>query len=112
MFDYLQVYESSPSEIQQLKLISGKKVIVAIKTKDQQTVDLHRQYIEIADSFLFDGSSSYGTSSSFNWDYLKSIKSSFFLAGGIGARGTPSIFVNEIFTPGYISKEQIINMLK
>ena len=35
-----------------------------------------------------------------------------FLAGGIGARGTPSIFVNEIFTPGYISKEQIINMLK
>ena len=37
---------------------------------------------------------------------------SSFLAGGIGARGTPSIFVNEIFTPGYISKEQIINMLK
>ena len=37
---------------------------------------------------------------------------SSFLAGGIGARGTPSIFVNEIFTPGYISKEQIINMLR
>ena len=37
---------------------------------------------------------------------------SSFLAGGIGARGTPSIFVNEIFTPGYISKERIINMLK
>ena len=37
---------------------------------------------------------------------------SSFLAGGIGARGTPSIFVNEIFTPGYISKQQIINMLK
>ena len=37
---------------------------------------------------------------------------SSFLAGGIGARGTPSIFVNEIFSPGYISKEQIINMLK
>ena len=37
---------------------------------------------------------------------------SSFLAGGIGARGTPSIFVNEILTPGYISKQQIINMLK
>ena len=84
MYDYFQIYDASPSQIQQLKLISGKKVIVAIKTKDQQTVDLHQQYIGIADSFLFDGSSSYGTSSSFNWDYLKSIKSSFFLAGGIG----------------------------
>ena len=84
MYDYFQIYDATPSQIQQLKLMSGKKVIVAIKTKDQKAVDLHRQYIWIADSFLFDGSSSYGTSSSFNWDYLKSIKSSFFLAGGIG----------------------------
>ena len=85
MYDYFQVYDAaSPSQIQQLKLTSGKKVIVAIKAKDQKAVDLHKQYIGIADSFLFDGSSSYGTSSSFNWDYLKSIKSSFFLAGGIG----------------------------
>ena len=42
----------------------------------------------------------------------KIIVLSSFLAGGIGARGTPSIFVNEIFTPGYISKQKIINMLK
>ena len=34
-----------------------------------------------------------------------------FLAGGVGARGTPSIFVNEIFRPGYLSKQQIIGML-
>ena len=84
MYDYFQIYDTSPSQIQQLKLISGKKVIVAIKAKDQKAVDLHKLYIGIADSFLFDGSSSYGTSSSFNWDYLRSIKSSFFLAGGIG----------------------------
>ena len=84
MYDYFQIYDTSPSQIQQLKLISGKKVIVAIKAKDQKAVDLHRQYIGIADSFLFDGSSSYGTSSSFNWNYLKTVKSSFFLAGGIG----------------------------
>ena len=84
MYEYFQIYDASPSQIQQLKLMSGKKVIVAIKAKDQKAVDLHKQYIGIADSFLFDGSSSYGTSSSFNWDYLKSIKSSFFLAGGIG----------------------------
>ena len=84
MYDYFQIYNASPSQIQQLKLMSGKKVIVAIKAKDQKAVDLHKQYIGIADSFLFDGSSSYGTSSSFNWNYLKTIKSSFFLAGGIG----------------------------
>ena len=84
MYDYFQIYDASPSQIQQLKLISGKKVIVAIKAKDQKAVDLHKQYIGIADSFLFDGSSSYGTSASFNWDYLKTVKSSFFLAGGIG----------------------------
>ena len=84
MYDYFQIYDASPSQIQQLKLISGKKVIVAIKAKDQKAVDLHKQYIGIADSLLFDGSSSYGTSSSFNWNYLKTIKSSFFLAGGIG----------------------------
>ena len=86
MYEYFQIYDASPSQIQQLKLISGKKVIVAIKAKDQKTVDLHKRYIGIADSFLFDGSSSYGTSSSFNWDYLKSIKSSFFLAGGVGIK--------------------------
>ena len=84
MYDYFQIYDTSPSQIQQLKLMSGKKVIVAIKAKDQKAVDLHKQYIGVADSFLFDGSSSYGTSASFNWDYLKTVKSSFFLAGGIG----------------------------
>ena len=73
MYEYFQIYDASPSQIQQLKLISGKKVIVAIKAKDQKAVDLHKQYIGVADSFLFDGSSSYGTSASFNWDYLKTV---------------------------------------
>ena len=84
MYDYFQIYDTSPSQIQQLKLISGKKVIVAIKAKDQKAVDLYRQYLGIADGFLFDGSSSYEMSSGFDWNYLKTVKSSFFLAGSIG----------------------------
>ena len=32
-FDYLQVYETSPSKSKQLKLISNKKIIQAIKVK-------------------------------------------------------------------------------
>jgi len=39
------------------------------------------------------------------------IQLSSFIAGGIGARGTPAIFINEEFTPGYISKAQIKGML-
>ena len=42
----------------------------------------------------------------------KMIQLSSFLAGGVGARGTPSLFINEYFSPGYINKNQIINMLK
>ncbi len=42
----------------------------------------------------------------------KIIQLSSFLAGGVGARGTPSLFINEYFSPGYINKNQIINMLK
>ena len=37
---------------------------------------------------------------------------SSFLAGGVGARGTPAIFINENFTPGYIPKNRIIGLLK
>ena len=84
MYDAFQIYDASPSQVQQLKLISEKKIMIAIKVKDQKTVDLHKQYIGIADDFLFDGSSAYGTSSSFNWNYLKNVKCSFLLAGGVG----------------------------
>ena len=35
-----------------------------------------------------------------------------FIGGGVGARGTPSLFVNENFSPGYISKSKIISLLK
>ena len=45
-------------------------------------------------------------------DNDKIIHISSFLAGGIGARGTPAIFINEEFSAGYISKQQIISLLK
>ena len=40
------------------------------------------------------------------------IQLSSFLAGGVGARGTPALFVNENFIPGYIPKKEIISLLK
>jgi len=41
----------------------------------------------------------------------KIMKLSSFLASGSGARGTPAMFINDIFTPGYISRGQIEGML-
>tara|TARA_Y100001970_G_scaffold259736_1_gene341049 strand:+ start:331 stop:954 length:624 start_codon:yes stop_codon:yes gene_type:complete len=42
----------------------------------------------------------------------KLIALSSFIAGGSGARGTPSMFVNEFFYPGYLSKARIEDLLK
>ena len=44
-------------------------------------------------------------------DVEKMIKLTSFLAGGSGARGTPSMFINDIFSPGYLSRGQIEGML-
>ena len=40
------------------------------------------------------------------------VKLSSFLANGAGARGTPTLFINEEIFPGYISAEQIKSLLK
>jgi len=82
-FDYLQVYETSPSKSKTLKLISNKKIIQAIKVKKKEDINLYKQYIGIADEFLFD-SSAMEKSYTFDWSYLKNIEiSEWFLAGGI-----------------------------
>ena len=82
-FDYLQVYETSPSKIKELKLISSKKIILAIKVKKKEDIDLYKQYVGVADEFLFD-STAMEKSCAFNWSYLKDIKiKEWFLAGAI-----------------------------
>ena len=82
-FDYLQIYETSPSKSKTLKLIFNKKIIQAIKIKKKEDINLYKQYIGIADEFLFD-SSSMEKSSTFDWSYLKNIEiNDWFLAGGI-----------------------------
>ena len=82
-FDYLQLYDTTPSKAQELKLISGKKIIQAIKVKNDEDINSYKQYIGIADEFLFD-SSAMEKSSIFNWSYLKNIEiNGWFLAGGI-----------------------------
>ena len=82
-FDYFQVYETSPSKVKELKLISNKKIIQAIKVKKEEDINFYKQYIGVADEFLFD-SSAMEKSSVFDWSYLKNIEiKEWFLAGGI-----------------------------
>ena len=82
-FDYLQLYDTTPSKAQELKLISGKKIIQAIKVKNDEDINSYKQYIGIADEFLFD-SSAMEKSAIFDWSYLKNIEiNEWFLAGGI-----------------------------
>ena len=82
-FDYFQIYDASPSEVKEIKLIYNKKIIQAIKVKKKEDINLYKQYIGIADEFLFD-SSGMEKSFSFDWNFLKNIEiKSWFLAGGI-----------------------------
>jgi len=82
-FDYLQLYETSPAKSKELKLISSKKIIQAIKVKKKEDIDSYKQYIGVADEFIFD-SPAMEKSSTFNWDYLKNVKiKGWFLAGGV-----------------------------
>ena len=85
-FDYLQVYETSPSKSKTIKLIFGKKIIQAIKVKKKEDINLYKKYIGVVDEFLFD-SSAMEKSSIFNWSYLKNIEiNEWFLAGGINIK--------------------------
>ena len=120
-FDYFQIYNSSPAEIKNIKLISNKKIIQAIKVKKREDINFYKQYIGIADEFLFD-SSGMEKSLSFDWSYLKSIEiKSWFLAGGININNlelaqniTKKIDISSGLedNPGKKSPEKILDFLK
>ena len=82
-FDYFQIYDTPPEQLKKIKLLSNKKIIQATKVKKKEDINLYKQYIGIADEFLFD-SSAMEKSSIFDWSYLKNIEiNEWFLAGGI-----------------------------
>jgi len=120
-FDYFQVYDSSPSEVKALKLLSNKKIIKAIKVKKKEDIDLYKDYVGIADDFLFD-SSGMEKSFSFDWNYLKKIKiKNWFLAGGISINNLDKVknITNKIDisssledNPGEKSAKKVLNFLK
>jgi phosphoribosylanthranilate isomerase len=96
-FDYLQIYDTSPSKVKEIKLIFNKKIIKAIKVKKKNDINLYKEYIGIVDEFLFD-SSSMEKSSIFDWGLLKNLEiNGWFLAGGVN--------LNNIIEASKISKK-------
>ena len=120
-FDYLQLYDTDPARVKELKLIFKKKIIQSIQVKKEEDINLYKQYIGIADEFLFD-SSAMEKSSMFNWNYLKNIKiKSWFLAGGINIDNVnealkiaPKIDISSALedNTGEKSEKKVINFLE
>ena len=120
-FDYFQIYDSSPSQVKALKLLSNKKIIQAIKVNKKEDINLYKQYIGIADIILFD-SSGMEKSFSFEWDYLKNIQiKDWFLAKNININNlelaqsiTKKIDISSGLedNPGIKSPKKILDFLK
>jgi len=120
-FDYFQLYDVTPKRSREVKLISNTKIIQTIKIQKEEDVNLYKQYIGIADEFLFD-SSAMEKSLIFNWDYLRDIKvKGWFLAGGIdinnveqASKLTQKIDISSSLedNPGIKSERKILEFLK
>jgi len=83
-FDYYQIYNCTPIEIESIKKKYNKKIIVAIMINKQNDVLKYQDYIGIADIFLFD-SKGYEKSLSFDHNLIKDLKinKELMLAGNI-----------------------------
>ncbi len=83
-FDYYQLYDCSPNEIQSIKNKYNKKIITAFTVKNSQDVKKSIQYKDVTDIYLFD-SKGYEKSLSFKHSLIKDIKfnKDVMLAGNI-----------------------------
>ena len=83
-FDYYQIYDCSPEEIELIKNNHNKKIIVALTISDSGDINRYKDFENIADIILFD-SKGYEQSESFNHEFLNDVKTSkqIMVAGDI-----------------------------
>ena len=83
-FDYYQIYDCTPTEINSIKKKYNKKIIVSITVKDQNDIVKYMEYNGLADIVLFD-SKGYEKSISFDHQLIKNLKinKELMLAGNI-----------------------------
>ena len=83
-FDYYQLYDCLPDEINFIKKKYKKKIITALTIKNETDVFKYRSFTDVTDIYLFD-SKGYEKSQSFDHNLIKNIKldKELMLAGGI-----------------------------
>jgi phosphoribosylanthranilate isomerase len=83
-FDYYQIYDCTPAEVQVIIEKYDRKIIIAITVKNQSDVIKYMEYDNLADIILFD-SKGYEKSISFNHQLIKNLKinKELMLAGNI-----------------------------
>jgi phosphoribosylanthranilate isomerase len=83
-FDYYQLYDCTPKEVQSIKERFNKKIITAFTVEKAQDVEKYKLYEDVTDIYLFD-SKGYEKSFSFNHSLIKNIKfdKEVMLAGNI-----------------------------
>ena len=83
-FDYYQMYDCSPDEIQIIRQKYKKKIITALTIEDKSDVIKYKLYTEVTDIYLFD-SKGYEKSLEFDHNLIKNIKldREIMLAGNI-----------------------------
>ena len=83
-FDYYQIYDTTPSEINLIKQKYRKKIIVSLTINGKEDVMKYLDYYDMADIILFD-SKGYEKSMSFDHQLIQNIKinKELMLAGNI-----------------------------
>ena len=83
-FDYYQIYDCKPNEIQAIKKKYNKKIITALTIQEIKDVEKYIFYEEVSDIYLFD-SKGYEKSMSFKHSLIENIKfnKEVMLAGNI-----------------------------
>ena len=83
-FDYYQIYDCSPSEIESIKVKYNKKIIITITVSKDVDVLKYQEYEDLADIVLFD-SKGYEKSLSFDHQLIKGLRlnKELMIAGNI-----------------------------
>jgi|TARA_B110001450_G_scaffold222670_1_gene219341 phosphoribosylanthranilate isomerase len=83
-FDYYQIYDCTPEEINTIKKKYNKKIITALTIKVKSDVQKYLLFSKVTDIYLFD-SKGYEKTESFNHKFLDNLKSSkpIMVAGNI-----------------------------
>ncbi len=83
-FDYYQLYDCTPEQINSIKKSYNKKIITAFTVKEKSDVEKYKDFNEVTDIYLFD-SKGYEKSEAFNHNLISDIKinKKLMIAGNI-----------------------------